>query len=185
MSALRKFGYPARVSPFLSVHHVSPSQPGLHRKQAQHGERHQPNARIGERAVGQHSQRRVGRECQKQPLHRCLASPPPAGSRFIRARKAAQLWCTGEDSNLRTSLGGTDLQSVGFNHSPTCAETSMPRLRCGALSSRQPSTGFAHNGLRGYATQKNRSGAHTLAHEKSRHVGKVPNGVRLENLSRC
>src|SRR5215469_3989292 len=30
-------------------------------------------------------------------------------------------WCTGEDSNLRTSLGGTDLQSVGFNHSPTCA----------------------------------------------------------------
>jgi hypothetical protein len=30
-------------------------------------------------------------------------------------------WCTGKDSNLRTSLGGTDLQSVGFNHSPTCA----------------------------------------------------------------
>jgi hypothetical protein len=35
----------------------------------------------------------------------------------------ANHWCTGEDSNLRTSLGGTDLQSVGFNHSPTCAET--------------------------------------------------------------
>ena len=33
-----------------------------------------------------------------------------------------QTWCTGKDSNLRTSLGGTDLQSVGFNHSPTCAE---------------------------------------------------------------
>jgi hypothetical protein len=32
-------------------------------------------------------------------------------------------WCTGKDSNLRTSLGGTDLQSVGFNHSPTCAKT--------------------------------------------------------------
>src|SRR5208282_6738636 len=31
-------------------------------------------------------------------------------------------WCTGKDSNLRTSLGGTDLQSVGFNHSPTCAK---------------------------------------------------------------
>src|SRR5271154_2241806 len=31
------------------------------------------------------------------------------------------IWCTGKDSNLRTSLGGTDLQSVGFNHSPTCA----------------------------------------------------------------
>src|SRR2546422_8799595 len=32
-------------------------------------------------------------------------------------------WCTGEDSNLRTSQGGADLQSAGFNHSPTCAET--------------------------------------------------------------
>ena len=35
-----------------------------------------------------------------------------------------QSWCTGKDSNLRTSLGGTDLQSVGFNHSPTCAKLS-------------------------------------------------------------
>jgi hypothetical protein len=43
------------------------------------------------------------------------------------ARLTAQLWCTGEDSNLRTSLGGTDLQSVGFNHSPTCAENYAPR----------------------------------------------------------
>ena len=31
-------------------------------------------------------------------------------------------WWTGKDSNLRTSQGGTDLQSVGFNHSPTCPE---------------------------------------------------------------
>ena len=30
-------------------------------------------------------------------------------------------WCTGKDSNLRTSQGGADLQSAGFNHSPTCA----------------------------------------------------------------
>src|ERR1700690_1400359 len=36
---------------------------------------------------------------------------------------ANQTWCTGKDSNLRTSQGGTDLQSVGFNHSPTCAKT--------------------------------------------------------------
>jgi hypothetical protein len=34
----------------------------------------------------------------------------------------SKFWCTGKDSNLRTSLGGTDLQSVGFNHSPTCAK---------------------------------------------------------------
>src|SRR5580692_813131 len=30
------------------------------------------------------------------------------------------LWWTGKDSNLRNSQGVTDLQSVGFNHSPTC-----------------------------------------------------------------
>ena len=33
------------------------------------------------------------------------------------------IWWTGKDSNLRTSQGGTDLQSVGFNHSPTCPKT--------------------------------------------------------------
>src|ERR1700734_2577456 len=37
-------------------------------------------------------------------------------------RLTESLWCTGKDSNLRTSLGGTDLQSVGFNHSPTCTK---------------------------------------------------------------
>src|SRR5205809_7479503 len=37
-------------------------------------------------------------------------------------------WCTGEDSNLRTSQGGADLQSAGFNHSPTCAEMPVARL---------------------------------------------------------
>src|SRR5580692_8067243 len=42
--------------------------------------------------------------------------PRPAQSSLL------DLWCTGKDSNLRTSLGGTDLQSVGFNHSPTCAK---------------------------------------------------------------
>ena len=49
-----------------------------------------------------------------------------------RARLTAQPWCTGEDSNLRTSLGGTDLQSVGFNHSPTCAQT-FGRCSCTQL----------------------------------------------------
>ena len=35
-------------------------------------------------------------------------------------KNSSKLWWTGKDSNLRTSQGGTDLQSVGFNHSPTC-----------------------------------------------------------------
>jgi hypothetical protein len=41
--------------------------------------------------------------------------------RLVTGSISAINWCTGKDSNLRTSLGGTDLQSVGFNHSPTCA----------------------------------------------------------------
>ena len=43
-------------------------------------------------------------------------------------RKQHQNWWTGKDSNLRNSQGVTDLQSVGFNHSPTCPDfpTSRP-----------------------------------------------------------
>ena len=33
----------------------------------------------------------------------------------------AKLWCTGEDSNLRSSQGAADLQSAAINHSATCA----------------------------------------------------------------
>ena len=49
------------------------------------------------------------------------------GGRASLTPWTAQLWCTGKDSNLRTSLGGADLQSAGFNHSPTCAETAPLR----------------------------------------------------------
>src|ERR1700690_1198585 len=49
-------------------------------------------------------------------------------------KRLTNSWCTGKDSNLRTSLGGTDLQSVGFNHSPTCAKTFG---RCGLRSNQQ------------------------------------------------
>ena len=85
---------------------------------------------------------------------RFTGQPFPAGSNNLdfprkersgfRQRAPASLtpakrlnWCTGKDSNLRTSLGGTDLQSVGFNHSPTCAN--FPG-RCGrrAPSNRKP-----------------------------------------------
>jgi len=59
-------------------------------------------------------------------------------------------------------------------------------LRNGALCPDSPLWGYAQtrNDLAGCATQTIRSGAHTLAHEKSLHFGKIPNGVRLEN-SRC
>src|SRR5579864_5701041 len=61
----------------------------------------------------------------------------PAGSRSVYARYTAQLWCTGKDSNLRTSLGGTDLQSAGFNHSPTCAKYRELLLPAGSFQRAQ------------------------------------------------
>ena len=39
---------------------------------------------------------------------------------------AFQNWWTGKDSNLRTPQGRADLQSAGFNHSPTCPMRKAP-----------------------------------------------------------
>ena len=67
---------------------------------------------------------------QTRPLRSVNASPDSSRRSRLRLRSrpqtASNSWCTGKDSNLRTSQGGTDLQSVGFNHSPTCAK--MPSL---------------------------------------------------------
>jgi hypothetical protein len=68
---------------------------------------------------------------QTRPSRSVNASPDSSRRSRLRLRScpqsASNSWCTGKDSNLRTSLGGTDLQSVGFNHSPTCAKTpSLP-----------------------------------------------------------
>src|SRR5438477_12804001 len=56
------------------------------------------------------------------------------------------LWCTGEDSNLRTSQGGADLQSAGFNHSPTCAEMLIAQLSTFPAANRRIAT-CAREGL--------------------------------------
>ena len=115
-------------------------------------------------------------------------------------RFTAQLWCTGEDSNLRTSLGGTDLQSVGFNHSPTCAETfgrcgccassgtpASAHLRCtipaglaGARAKTADLPDAGHSLL--FATQG--SQGPPKMRRRPLHAGKVPNGVRWKNLLR-
>src|SRR5215470_13048424 len=73
----------------------------------------------------------TGREWRTSPaeyVHRATSSMParlkPQKPETLQLIASASNWCTGKDSNLRTSLGGTDLQSVGFNHSPTCAKPS-------------------------------------------------------------
>ena len=68
-------------------------------------------------------------------------------ARGSQNQRLTKSWCTGKDSNLRTSLGGTDLQSVGFNHSPTCAKT-FGRCGCCASSSRLHQTGAARTHTR-------------------------------------
>ena len=106
----------------VAIHHVLPVQPRLDRKQRENRERHQPDPLIRERFVRQDAQNRKSHERYHQSLHN-------------------KSWCTGKDSNLRTPLGGADLQSAGFNHSPTCAETAKLSLPVGSIRSRQPSYG--------------------------------------------
>src|SRR5712692_8746453 len=98
----------------------------------------------------------------------------------LRCRANASTWCTGEDSNLRTSQGGADLQSAGFNHSPTCAETPSPSALPFSIRQVLPED----HALR-HTLPKNRRAL--VAHEhtgarRTPHLEKFPNGVLLENL---
>ena len=104
-------------------------------------------------------------------------------------------WCTGKDSNLRTSLGGTDLQSVGFNHSPTCAQTAG-RSRRRASSSRQSRESADRSSTPlllvdqtdsrkpDFANQGNQESRLRITARRSLHAGSVPNEVRWKNLLR-
>ncbi len=105
--------------------------------------------------------------------------------RFTNQRfTKSESWCTGKDSNLRTSLGGTDLQSVGFNHSPTCAKT-FGRCGYGAPSGRLRFTPAD----RCYEHADQRSTNHTsisqnretrVAHKDNREDHCTPEKIRME-----
>src|ERR1700751_2931 len=100
-----------------------PMQPRLHRKQGQDRKRHHADSLVGNCCVRQQSKNDERRKRNPQAVHSIprIASLGTFSPRISHRNS----WCTGKDSNLRTSLGGTDLQSVGFNHSPTCAETAQ------------------------------------------------------------
>ena len=57
----------------------------------------------------------------------------------------SESWCTGEDSNLRSSQGAADLQSAAINHSATCAHSTTPTSAKEALVGDPSST---EHGLR-------------------------------------
>jgi hypothetical protein len=85
--------------------------PSLEREQSKNQQSRRANPKIGQRGKCQGTHNCVCDQCPRQATHKSC-----------RANLQLKYWCTGKDSNLRTSLGGTDLQSVGFNHSPTCAK---------------------------------------------------------------
>ena len=47
-----------------------------------------------------------------------------------RPNRTASDWWTGKDSNLRSPQGAADLQSAGFNHSPTRPRKFVPHAKC-------------------------------------------------------
>jgi len=113
-SALSKKNYQLlRLAPSIRVHHIFATHPRLDRKHCKDGNRHQPYPLITDRGPRQNSQDDVSQQRHYQAIH---------------WNRISKCWCTGEDSNLRTSQGGADLQSAGFNHSPTCAEMPVARL---------------------------------------------------------
>ena len=140
-------------------------QPALHREQPQNRQGCKTQFLIRQSRPGKHSQDGVDDQRDGQAIQ-------------------FNSWCTGKDSNLRTSLGGTDLQSVGFNHSPTCAETLSPsaptKLASGRLLPEFRGPRKTHDS---YATiQGNQDDASELAHENHYTSEKDPRWSALENL---
>jgi hypothetical protein len=64
---------------------------------------------------------RAVRELRKSSWLLQIATQSTSRSSDSFANHQIQSWCTGEDSNLRSSLGAADLQSAAINHSATCA----------------------------------------------------------------
>ena len=85
------------------MHHIVASQPGLQREHRQNRQRGETHSRIAQRRPRQHSQDDEGGQRQVETIH----------FKSLVHREGF------EPSYLR---GGADLQSAGFNHSPTCAE---------------------------------------------------------------
>src|SRR5215470_4123623 len=128
----------------------------------------------------------TGREWRTSPaeyVHRATSSMParlkPQKPETLQLIASQESWCTGKDSNLRTSLGGTDLQSVGFNHSPTCAKPPTLRFLTESTCFQRQGNTRGVNLQASLTSQKNRNRANTLAHGNHYTSEKFLNGVRL------
>ncbi len=177
------------VAFFVGVQHIFAAEHRLHREQRQDQQRSCPQFWLGERHPSQRSQHGVADQRDGQTIHRSAVCKISDSDK----PDSDKSWCTGKDSNLRTSLGGTDLQSVGFNHSPTCAKLSGDAASC-PPSSRPPRWAA---GKRSRSTRNTKSFATFSQHRETKaraklrredrrslHAGKVPNGVRWKDLLR-
>jgi hypothetical protein len=82
------------------MHHIVASQPGLQREHGKNRQCGEAKPRITERCPRQHTQRHERAHRQQQTIHRIPRGAPAA------LAPASSLWCTGKDSNLRTSEEG-------------------------------------------------------------------------------
>ncbi len=97
------------------------------------------------------SQCKHGENCQGRNLELWIAQRRPSqhcqhcvhAQSHVKLIHEPKFWCTGEDSNLRSSQGAADLQSAAINHSATCAHSTTPISANAALlggpSSTEPS----------------------------------------------
>ena len=108
------------VLALFAIQFLTP-RPGAKRQHCQNRKRRELELRIAERGPRQRCQHRVCAQSHQQPIHRNTELLPPQPAQQRRAPGAPKTWCTGEDSNLRSSQGAADLQSAAINHSATCA----------------------------------------------------------------
>ena len=85
------------------------------------------------RAASSKPRRPAPRKPRTQSKTACRSTSAPNRS----AQLPYKIWCTGEDSNLRSSQGAADLQSAAINHSATCAHSTelSPRKKRGGIAS--------------------------------------------------
>src|SRR5438552_9079425 len=92
-----------RLTLAIRVHHIGATQPRLQREHCQNREGSETQLRIAQRRPRQRPQNHEGGQRHVETIH----------FKSLVHREGV------EPSYLR---GGADLQSAGFNHSPTCAE---------------------------------------------------------------
>ena len=148
----------------VRMHHIVATQPGLQREHCQDRQRGEAQFRIAQSRPRQRPQNHEGGQRHVETIH----------FKSLVHREGF------EPSYLR---GGADLQSAGFNHSPTCAElqNSSALPACPAFLADMHATEDRSGGLFDLMPSKvtNRKAREYASHANTT-LGKFPYGVPLE-----